>query len=120
MQVASPRRVEPPFGRLGVAQGSDLEQGALGRSDLAPPRTDDRPGDADASRPVSSAIIGGPIRDRFHGVCRLAMPTEFLAQNGAVIHESTKLSVSGCPKNKKATKKKAKAKPKKKQKKARG
>ena len=25
------------------------------------------------------------------------MPTEFLAQNGAVIHESTKIVVTGCP-----------------------
>jgi hypothetical protein len=37
----------------------------------------------------------------------LAMPTEFVAQNGAVIHESTKIAVTGCPKGKAA---KAKAK----------
>ena len=37
---------------------------------------------------------------------KLKMPTEFLAQNGAVIHESTKIAVTGCPKAKKATKKK--------------
>lgn len=41
---------------------------------------------------------------------KLAMPTEFVAQNGAVIKQSTKISVTGCPK----AKKKAKAKPKKK------
>jgi hypothetical protein len=40
----------------------------------------------------------------------LAMPTAFTAQNGAEIHESTKIGVTGCPKVKKATrKKKAKA-----------
>ena len=27
----------------------------------------------------------------------LKMPTEFVAQNGAVIHQSTPISVSGCP-----------------------
>ncbi|HEY5195338.1 MAG TPA: hypothetical protein VIJ39_15895 [Solirubrobacteraceae bacterium] len=31
---------------------------------------------------------------------KLAMPTAFVAQNGAEIHESTKLSVTGCPKAK--------------------
>jgi hypothetical protein len=44
---------------------------------------------------------------------KLAMPTEFVAQNGAAIHESTKIAVSGCPKTKKAkkhNKKKHKAK----------
>ena len=29
---------------------------------------------------------------------KLQMPTEFVAQNGAVIHESTPISVTGCPK----------------------
>jgi hypothetical protein len=38
----------------------------------------------------------------------LAMPTAFTAQNGAEIHESTKIGVTGCPKAKKATKKRAK------------
>jgi hypothetical protein len=33
---------------------------------------------------------------------KLAMPTEFLAQNGAKINESTKVGVTGCPKVKKA------------------
>ncbi len=37
----------------------------------------------------------------------LAMPTEFLAQNGDLIRESTKIAVTGCPKAKKASKKKA-------------
>jgi hypothetical protein len=39
---------------------------------------------------------------------KLAMPTEFLAQNGAKINESTKVGVTGCPKVKKAAKKKHK------------
>jgi hypothetical protein len=34
---------------------------------------------------------------------KLAMPTEFVGQNGAVIHESTKLSVTGCAKAKALT-----------------
>ncbi len=41
---------------------------------------------------------------------KLAMPTEFLAQNGAKINESTKIAVTGCPKAKKAKKKKVKRK----------
>jgi hypothetical protein len=41
---------------------------------------------------------------------KLAMPTEFLAQNGAKINESTKISVTGCPKGKKAKKAKTKKK----------
>jgi hypothetical protein len=35
----------------------------------------------------------------------LTMPTEFLAQNGAAIHQSTKISVTGCPKHKTKAKK---------------
>jgi hypothetical protein len=35
---------------------------------------------------------------------KLAMPTAFVAQNGAEIHESTKIGVTGCPKSKKARK----------------
>jgi hypothetical protein len=30
---------------------------------------------------------------------KLAMPTEFAAQNGATIHQSTKITVTGCPKS---------------------
>jgi hypothetical protein len=41
---------------------------------------------------------------------KLAMPTAITAQNGAEIHESTPIAVTGCPKAKKATKKKKKAK----------
>jgi hypothetical protein len=39
---------------------------------------------------------------------KLAMPTAFTAQNGDVIHESTPIAVTGCPKAKKVVKKKAK------------
>jgi len=38
----------------------------------------------------------------------LAMPTEFTAQNGTEIHETTKITVTGCPKTKKKTKQNAK------------
>jgi hypothetical protein len=31
---------------------------------------------------------------------KLTMPTEFLAQNGAILHQSTPVSVNGCPKKK--------------------
>jgi hypothetical protein len=34
---------------------------------------------------------------------KLAMPTEFVAQNGTTIHQSTKISVTGCPKAKRAS-----------------
>jgi hypothetical protein len=36
----------------------------------------------------------------------MAMPTAFVAQDGAEIHESTKIAVTGCPKAKRASKKK--------------
>lgn len=44
---------------------------------------------------------------------RLAMPTELVAQNGATIHQTTKITVTGCPQARKAkakSSKKAKAK----------
>jgi hypothetical protein len=41
---------------------------------------------------------------------KLVMPTAFVAQNGAEIHESTKIAVTGCPKAKKATTARAKRK----------
>jgi hypothetical protein len=40
---------------------------------------------------------------------RLVMPTEFVAQNGAVLDQTTKIQAMGCPKSKKATRKKASA-----------
>ncbi len=42
----------------------------------------------------------------------LTMPTEFLAQNGAGLKQSTKITVTGCPKAKKTTHKKKKHKAK--------
>ncbi len=36
---------------------------------------------------------------------KLAMPTEFVGQNGALIKTSTKIAVTGCPQGKKATQK---------------
>jgi hypothetical protein len=44
----------------------------------------------------------------------LSMPTEFVAQNGAQLHQSTPVSVTGCPKAKPAKKQPAKKKKKKK------
>jgi hypothetical protein len=38
---------------------------------------------------------------------KLAMPTEFVAQNGAEIHETTKIEITGCTKHKRSSKKKA-------------
>ncbi|MGA2162982.1 MAG: hypothetical protein ABSH36_00765 [Solirubrobacteraceae bacterium] len=38
---------------------------------------------------------------------KLLMPTEMVGQNGLVINQSTKIAVTGCPKGKKAAKKKA-------------
>jgi hypothetical protein len=44
----------------------------------------------------------------------LVMPTEFIAQNGAQLHQNTKIAVTGCPKAKKPAKKAKKAAHKKK------
>jgi hypothetical protein len=38
------------------------------------------------------------------------MPTEMVGQNGLVIDQSTKISVTGCPKSKASHKKKSKKK----------
>ena len=40
----------------------------------------------------------------------LTIPTEFIAQNGAELKQSTKIAVTGCPKRKKTTHKKKKHK----------
>ncbi len=50
----------------------------------------------------------------------LTMPTEFLAQNGAELKQSTKIAVTGCPKVKKTTHKKKKHKHKAKRMRKRG
>jgi hypothetical protein len=34
---------------------------------------------------------------------KLTMPTELIAQNGAILHKNTKISVTGCPKTKTLT-----------------
>src|SRR6202035_2064426 len=39
---------------------------------------------------------------------KLTMPTAFDAQNGASVHQTTKIAVTGCPKQKKKAKKAAK------------
>jgi uncharacterized repeat protein (TIGR01451 family) len=38
---------------------------------------------------------------------KLTMPTEFIAHNGAELHQKTKITVTGCPKTKKAASKRA-------------
>jgi hypothetical protein len=63
----------------------------------------------------SSGVITNPMPSRIEHRTRegdhtLAMPTEFVAQNGAEIHESTPVSVTGCAKAKPAKKHKKKAK----------
>jgi hypothetical protein len=45
---------------------------------------------------------------------KLAMPTEFVGQNGVVLHQSTKIAVTSCPKAKKASHKRKRAKGKRK------
>ena len=52
-----------------------------------------------------------PAKDRY-SFCtsKLAMPTAFTAQNGAVIHQSTKISVIGCPPTRAKAKKQTKTK----------
>jgi hypothetical protein len=61
--------------------------------------------------PYSALAANLPTKDKgsFCGQT-LSMPTAFVAQNGLEIHESTKLSVSGCSKAKKAGKSKKKGK----------
>jgi uncharacterized repeat protein (TIGR01451 family) len=53
------------------------------------------------------------IKTSKHIAAKLVMPTLFIAQNGAVIHQSTAIRVTGCAKAKPAKKVKAKAKGKK-------
>jgi hypothetical protein len=59
-----------------------------------------------------SALAANVPTKAHYSLCgqTLAMPTEFLAQNGAKINESTKISVSGCAKKKAAKKGKKKNK----------
>jgi hypothetical protein len=62
-----------------------------------------------------SALAASVPTKQHYSLCgqTLNMPTEFLAQNGAKINQTTKIGVSGCKKAKKKTKKKAKHKTKK-------
>jgi hypothetical protein len=46
--------------------------------------------------PYSALAVGG---NRNLCTGKLAMPTEFVAQNGATIHQSTPIKVTGCPKS---------------------
>ncbi len=50
------------------------------------------------------AALGNPCKQK------LTMPTEFIAQNGAQITQSTKIAVTGCPKAKQPKKKEKKSK----------
>jgi hypothetical protein len=50
---------------------------------------------------------------------KLTMPTEFVAQNGATLHQETKIAVTGCPKHK-AAKKRSKHKHERRQRKKKG
>ncbi len=56
--------------------------------------------------PYSALGTNLPAKDKY-SFCgqKLVMPTAFTAQNGAVINQSTPVSVTGCPKGKKASKK---------------
>jgi hypothetical protein len=61
------------------------------------------------------SILGANVpQSKKYNLCgqTLPMPTQITAQNGAVIKQTTKIAVTGCPKAKKAAKKKAKAKKK--------
>ncbi len=62
----------------------------------------------------SALTANVPAKDNY-SLCgqKLVMPTAFIAQDGAVIHQSTPVSVTGCPKLKKKTAKKSHKKAKK-------
>jgi hypothetical protein len=81
-------------------------------------------------KPTSTRIVKREVTVKSHGhketvprkvkeavPAPLAMPTEFIAQNGAVTHQTTKISVTGCAKSH-TVKKTSKKKPSKKHKKA--
>ncbi len=61
--------------------------------------------------PYSAFTSNLPTKDHYN-FCgqKLSMPTAFVAQNGAEIHQSTPISITGCPKAKKAKKKHGKRK----------
>jgi hypothetical protein len=57
---------------------------------------------------VRGRIVHRTVKTKVTKPASLAMPTEFVAQNGAVLKQSTKIAVRGCPKAKKAKAKRAK------------
>jgi hypothetical protein len=59
-----------------------------------------------AGRYSALTALGNPCKEK------LTMPTEFLAQNGATIHQNTKVQVTGCPKARKVSHKHEKRKEK--------
>jgi hypothetical protein len=74
-------------------------------------------------KPVKTEVVKKKVSVKRHGktvkvtkkveeqvAAPLEMPTEIIGQNGAEIHEQTKITVEGCPKAKAATKKHKKAK----------
>jgi hypothetical protein len=54
--------------------------------------------------PFSALAANVPAKANY-SLCgqKLVMPTAFLAQNGAELHQNTNLTITGCPKTKKAT-----------------
>jgi hypothetical protein len=66
------------------------------------------------SGPFSVLAVNLPQKAKYNfcGQAALSMPTLITAQNGAVLKQTTKIAVTGCPKAKKKAKKKATKKPK--------
>jgi hypothetical protein len=54
--------------------------------------------------PSSALATNLPVKANY-SLCgqKLTMPTEFVAQNGAVIHQATPVAITGCPKTKALT-----------------
>jgi hypothetical protein len=58
------------------------------------------------TRRVRGRSVHRTITTHIEKPASLVMPSEFIAQNGAVMKQSTKIAITGCPKAKKATAKK--------------
>ena len=67
------------------------------------------------TKKVHGRTVHTTVTTRATKPASLLMPSEFVAQNGAVLKQSTKVEVTGCPPTRTTRKAKAKAKPKKKQ-----